>query len=474
MAKGSKKIALFFVAFLFLATPNFNIIDLLPDFFAYFLLARLFRDSREIVPHFEEAHAAFIRLFYLTLAKLPALVVMFFNMYSGRDIVPLFTLVFTVIEGILLFNAINHASEGLFYLAQRGDAKPVTDGTSAFGFKLSPDGIKRFTMIFALAKCALTVLPEFCLLSTSNQSLLKRLSNIYPIALIACMSIVLVLGIFWLVALTRYTARILGGCDLVNEIRKMAGEEKLSIISNKKKIRKMTSALTVLAAASIFSFDIAFENTGGINILPHFVWAFLLCYAGMRLYVGTSRLAIPICTALYTVFSLLSHYKTVTFYDEFDRTALMDNARAIKEYAAVKIFSLLELLAFVCLIGFMIFGFVRFIKRNTGVLPESEGYSKTERGYHKSMITKGSMLFVLMLLVQTGKCAGVFLDANVKLIGTATGVVVSSPTPWLGTVLMLLSIALIAFSFFFISEVKADVHYKYDIEDKDTRRGIFE
>ena len=122
----------------------------------------------------------------------------------------------------------------------------------------------------------------------------------------------------------------------------------------------------------------------------------------------------------------------------------------------------------------MIFGFVRFIKRNTGVLPESEGYSKTERGYHKSMITKGSMLFALMLLVQTGKCAGVFLDANVKLIGTATGVVVSSPTPWLGTVLMLLSIALIAFSFFFISEVKADVHYKYDIEDKDTRRGIFE
>lgn len=474
MAKGSKKTALFFVAFLFLATPNFNIIDVLPDFFAYFMFARLFRDSKEIVPHFEEAHAAFVRLFYLSIAKLPALVIMFFNMYSGRDIVPLFALIFSVIEGLLLFSAVNHSAEGLFYLAGRTDAKPVNDGSYSFGVRLTPDGMKWLTVAFALTKCTLTVIPELCLLSTSNATLKAWLANVYPIALIVCMATILVFGIFWLVAMTRYTSRIVRGCDLAEEIKRMAGEEKLFILANNKRVRRITTTLTVLAAASIFSFDLTFENTGGVNVLPHFIWAFLLCYSGVRLFGGRYKTTLPISTALYTVFSLLSHYRTVIFYEEFDQTALMDNARAIREYASVKLFSALELCAFVILISFMITGFAGFIKKHTGVDPKSEGYSKTEISYHRSIITKGSILFTMMMLIQLGKCAGVFLDAEVKLIGTATGVVVTSPTPWLGTVLMLLSVALIVSSFFFISGVKADVHFKYDVEQSDTKKGVYE
>ena len=47
------------VALVFLFNPNISVIDILPDFVAYFLLARAFLYASDCAPYFEEARIAF-------------------------------------------------------------------------------------------------------------------------------------------------------------------------------------------------------------------------------------------------------------------------------------------------------------------------------------------------------------------------------------------------------------------------------
>ena len=475
MKKHTTHRATFFIAFLFLAIPNFNIIDFLPDFISYFLLARLLRESKEIVPHFAEAHSALTKLGWITLSKIPASFVMFFNMYTGRDIVPLFTLIYAVTEGILLFYAITNAANGLFYLGERTGATSLLSGTRLFGVRISSDGLKWLTIAFAITKSALTVLPEFCLLSTSDTEMRVFMSRAYPILLITAMAVILVFGITWMIAALGYAARVSAGCDIKEEINGLAGEKKLAALARQRRTRMLTGALTVLACASLFSFDIAFENTNGINILPHFIWGMLLGYSGFRLFDGKrTRIALLIATAAHTVISLYAHYETIRFYDSFDRLELMDNPRAEAAYRSVELAATLEFIAFAILIGLMIAGFVRFIRLHTGVLPTSDGYSKTERGYHRRLTAISALLFSLMLLISAAKCADVFLDAKLQLISSATNVIIASAAPWMGSVLILVSVLLVAFSFYFLSGVKADVRFKYDEDDDIEERGRYE
>ena len=51
--KSIYKTVIFSLIFLF--NPNISVIDILPDFIAYFLLARAFLYAADRAPHFEEA-----------------------------------------------------------------------------------------------------------------------------------------------------------------------------------------------------------------------------------------------------------------------------------------------------------------------------------------------------------------------------------------------------------------------------------
>ena len=58
------------VALVFLFNPNISVIDILPDFVAYFILARTFLLASDCAPYFEEARVAFKRLGWLSFGKI--------------------------------------------------------------------------------------------------------------------------------------------------------------------------------------------------------------------------------------------------------------------------------------------------------------------------------------------------------------------------------------------------------------------
>ncbi len=473
--KNRRKYLSILFAFLVILNPNINMIDPLPDFIAYFIFAWVIGRAGEIVPYLSEAKSAAVKLGFVTLLRVPLTAVMLMNMYAGRDIVPLFTLIFSVIEAILLYSLVANLFAGLFYLGERCDLPDIISPYPLFGKRITPDALKLVTLSFVLTKSVLNVVPELCLISTENPTLKRNLATAYPILLVICILAVLAFGIIWATLAWNYAKSVYRGGDVEVAVRGLAGEEKLAALENKKRISTYTSTLTVLAVSTLLSFDIAFDNTGGINVLPHFIFGVFLLYVGVRLFESKKiKLGMFISQLFFTVFGLLSHYFTITFHDEYTMLELLDRAGAQKAYIPIEIFSALEAISFLALLAFLALGFRTFIRSHTGIEPTSESYNTTERDYHRRTSVKSYILFGIMALIQLLKCIKVFLDAKVELIFTETGIIDTSPTPWLGWVTVGVCVLLVGYAFYYLSDVKSDVLFKYGTEEPEAARGRYE
>ena len=110
-------VALLTFCLVILFNPNIKIIDIFPDFIAYFILIRLLGDIAEKVPHFAELKTSVKRLLALSLIRLPAQMLSSFikgkNTLDG-DINVLMTLIFAVAEVVLLCMAITNLFNALF------------------------------------------------------------------------------------------------------------------------------------------------------------------------------------------------------------------------------------------------------------------------------------------------------------------------------------------------------------------------
>ena len=164
----------------------------------------------------------------------------------------------------------------------------------------------------------------------------------------------------------------------------------------------------------------------------------------------------------------MNYFFTIRFYDSFSIGDLLKSAMARTAYEYVEIFTAIEsalavglALAFgYCLIG--------FIKRRTGVSPDSDRYSRTERDYHKRLVTRAIILSSSMALLFIAKCMNVFFKANVKLIwsdNVTDPVVEASAVPWFGIVVFTLSLFLVFFSFIFTSELKEEIKMKEGVSN---------
>ena len=181
MTKIKNKYPLIALSLILLFNPSANIIDILPDCIAYVLLILAISGVHETVPYLKEARDAMVKLALLTSIKIPALAIMYANMGSGKDIVPLFTLVFVTLELVLLYSLVSNAYLALSYLGERTDCRSVREAfTISRARKYTPEKLRFLTYIFFLARGVLNVIPEIFLLTPEDASLRKKLSEAYP------------------------------------------------------------------------------------------------------------------------------------------------------------------------------------------------------------------------------------------------------------------------------------------------------
>ena len=123
-SKGFNRLLVF--SFVMLFNANINILDILPDFIAWFILAKLFERAADSAAYFEEARSAFLKLGWVSLMKIPALVIVL--LIKGKntldnDVFALASFTFGVVEAILSVIAVRYIFEALFHLGERTDFK---------------------------------------------------------------------------------------------------------------------------------------------------------------------------------------------------------------------------------------------------------------------------------------------------------------------------------------------------------------
>ena len=467
MTKRKSSGTLIVIALIFLFNPCVNLIDILPDCIAYFLLILAIGSHSESVPYLKECKEALIKLSIITLAKIPAFLIMYSNLQYGSDIVPLFTLAFTVIELIAIYSALSNGYSSLSYLAQRTDCASVTEPITVFGSRITPEGLRNVSVIFFITKGALNVIPEALLLSREDSALKKRLLEIYPAALIICALAALVAGILWLRMMLKYVKSIQKANDLPSALKMMEKYSDPKLSDSKETLYKLKWSLGILALSSLFIFEISFHSLGGYNILPGFIYGIMIFCA---LYDYTSnrklKIAFIVSTVCFTISSILNFALTSRFFRQYEYSDLRFSKYAKADYASIKITSVIQTVFAALLLIIAALITKELIKEHTDVSPSDPSYSESNKRNHRCLIKSSHTLFAFAIIISILKCVNVFLGATVKIIHSDVNPdgIVSSGAPVMNTVIFLVSIVYVIYSFVTVSTLRDEVKYKYEKE----------
>lgn len=485
MTKQKNKTApLIVLGLIFLFNPNIQVVDLLPDFVAYFIFARLLEKPALMAPYFEEARSTSLKLALLSLAKIPAFVLAIFIRSKNtldNDIFPLLALVFATLEIILCLTLIKNLSSAFFHLGERASARSLITPFSlskAEKREMRPEDLKNMTAFFVIAKCLLYTLPEFLLLTrTADNGLImpSPLAKLYPIALLICLALGSVIGVTWLIRSRKYLDAVIAEGEFTRSLNFLKSETSEAEYNIRVKLRRTNKALFALAAASIFTYPMIFEDAELINIFPGFIFAAILIYSFSKLRPLISKSIIPtlISSGAYAATSLLAFVFSVRFLKKYDYIDIANKLSAsnhdvLAAYVGVVITAAIEFIAITVFFAFALKYMRSFILENTGLSPESDRYSRTESDYHKSLMIKLYLFFGFAFLAALLKFVEICLFLSPKIHYNITSehlsVVTSSAVPWFGILVAAASILFIGYALYFTHILREEIEMKYKNE----------
>ncbi len=454
-------------AFIMIFNPNIQLIDVFPDFIGFFILAKAIEKAADAAPYFEEARSAFTKLAYISLAKIPALVIVALVRSKNtmdNDIVALFALVFATVELIYLIPAIKNIFDALTYLGERGNVPSLIKSDSL----ISTDALRSFTFAFAIFKCILYTVPEFLKLTRSvelgsSMSVVTG-SRYYPWAIMASIVLGVIFGSIWLCRMIRYTRRIQIEGKFYSAIEDIATENSYAEYEKKVYHRFVNRTFLFFILSAIFSFDLTFSDYNDVNLLPSFVSGILFTVGllGLIKCSGNKKLAISAISvsALYNVSSAVKWGFEISFLDKFKYADLFRHYSdtAVSEYSKIEIMAVVEFVLYLALMAVFFIAMKEYTNSRLGRWNEDSNPDIKAR-YYKEINTRTAIITSIATLVGVISFAKVFVQGNVKLLFTnSTDVTMPAlfvpSLPWFGLVVTLVSIIYAFYSAYYFNFIK--------------------
>lgn len=479
-------IGLLGLAFVFLIIPSVNVFDILPDFFAYFIIAKRLGYAADRAPFFAEARESFRKLGLATLIKLPASLLMVSfrsENYADNDIRALFAITFAVIEIILLINAISNLFTAFYYLGQRGDntalIRPYDISKKK---KFTPESLKLLTYVFAVYRSIFCFAPE-CLLLTRTVTASEYLrtfnvARLYPYTVVFGIITSLCFGIVWKKRFKKYLLEIEASGGFSRAVDSMIDDNRREELAAEDKVDKICSALSLLTLCSVLTLEMRFDNLSSINLLPPFAFGFLLLFSAMRISSFSSgKLRVIILGSLFTFASVVRYLFEFRFLEKFGYEALTIDPMAKSSYRTLILAFIVEAVIFVAFAVCCCISLKKFVLYHTGIEPSCDRYSRHDKEYHGVLTTKIYIFIGLSIFTWLAKLTDCILryfskntlvpienqvsTGGLSFSQSDVGIVNESILPWFGIVVTVASVALIIFSFTFFSQLKEDVRMKY-------------
>lgn len=462
-----------------LANPNVHVIDVLPDFIAYIIAACMLTYAKDRAPYFEEARSGFIKLAIVSALKIPAYFVITYTRAGNvqdYDIRALFAFSFGVAELWLSLILIGNLYSALVYLGERSASSaaikpfPVSRG----GRLGTLEGLRLFTTVFVIVKCAGYALPELLVLTriVSSGSGAFNYARLYPYTIVILIPLILALGIAWAVRCRKYCRSVAAAEDFRTSLDSLFDECGREALNKRLWLASLKSSLSVMLVSTFFTVEIVFDNFKSINIIPHFVFGLILTLGALRLgkFVGGARWA-TVSGILYSAVSVVYYVFYAGFLSEHGYDALATSKIAASDYRAVIITAIAEAVALI--VFFVLLGTTlrRLAYAHTGTSPESDRYMRSDREYHARINKKtlvwcalGSALAILrcvdVLIKSKMSIIHVFIESD-TVVGGTTGSVAESAVPWFGTLILAATAIFVVYSLYYFAYLKSECDLKY-------------
>ena len=456
-------------ALVMIFNPNIQLIDLLPDFIGYFILAKFFEKAADAAPFFDEARSAFLKLGYISLAKIPALaLVLIIRSHNtlDNDIVALMSLAFAVIELMYLIPAIKNIFDALTYLGERSDAYSLIKNDSL----VSTEALRPFTFVFAIFKCILYTLPEFLKLTRSveigNTTSMLTGSRYYPWAIMASVLLGFVFGGVWLSRMSKFVKSIKKEGKFYSALENLASASTYSEYEKKVYYRSVNRTFLMFILSAVFSVDLIFSNYNDINLMPSFISGvfFTVGLIGLARHTKKDNLKAPVaaCGVIYNIVSLVKYVLEVSFLEKFGYRELYksNNKEALKQYLSIEILACAELLFYIGLTVLFFILMKNYTESKLGRFNENSN-ERIKKQYYKEINVKTIILTALSTLVGLVSFANVFINGNIKIIFTDSSDI-TMPTlfvpylPWFGLVITIASLVYSFYSVYYFNFVKEE------------------
>lgn len=461
------------VSIVLLINQSIGIVDLLPDFIAYLIIARTLNYAAYKAPGFSEARSAFLKLALVNFLKFPALILLAGSRTvntMGNDLTSVMSLSFAVMEFIFLISAVKNLFEALFRLGERTEATSLIRPIRLFGFIIPVDFIKGFTLVYAVTRCIFEFLPDlFLLTGTAGDGFTIVTIRIgYPIFIVITQLVGNLMGILWLVMITKYLravhkeGKFLLSLDAIEQGFSPIG------FKTRKFVAKLKLGLSFMLIASLLSFELKFDNTLEINILPHAIQAILFIisiYFIKDAIDKRKKRNLFTLSVVYLVSSLISYVAEIYFMYEFGYRALLKdagNATAEIAYTFYEIVTAIECIALIVFLTFLANSIKQIILNHTAIPPTHERYSRADADYHKAFIKRNRLLCAFGIIMALSRTVNVFTQGRIETFFTTQPVITLMPSiPWFGLFVFITAAAYGGLSLYFTSILKEEVEMKY-------------
>ncbi|MGI6754028.1 MAG: hypothetical protein ACOX31_07010 [Eubacteriales bacterium] len=441
------------LAFVFLMNPDIGIFDILPDFIGYILLCAAIAKLSDIDDRVNEARALFVRMIYVSAAKIVALFVLFGLLTpSDRSVgMLLFAFVFSVFELVYVLPAIVRLTDGVLYLSMRHE------GTAAYApsgrlknsrhQKTITEKIRRLSVIFMIVKAACRTLPEFASLteqtyeSTATSHLYLYVNVFRMFAVVVGLAAML----FWFVPTLRYIRLIKRDTLLIRNLEQKYVVE-IQSRPDRPARRAIKAAFWCFGAAALITPDF---YSDGFNLLPDALSALVLL-AGLwmlRKYIKGWR-GVSAVAAVYTALSTAAMVLDLRFKSRFYPESILKDIEAYNSYAVFCVVATVAELVFLAMVLALLYIVMRnIITEHTG-FAGTGGYDQSEkiRLLHKELSRRLATPAVFASLTAASAISAKFLVNTVDFM-------------WI--IEFLFSLLFATFMIRLMMEIDEQIEYKY-------------
>ena len=391
--KSILRFGLLILGFVFFANPNINIIDALPDAIGCLCIYAAIFKTGDLYSEMEEAKRAFLTLFWVTVSKLPALLLMFWITGTNANestIRLVFAFSYAVMETVFGIRAFRLLFDGFGYIGTRraggeflyhrvlreAREKKLKNGKTvqipARVWRL--ESLTGATYAFLCTKAVLYALPEVTTLASQNSlgevtPEGRAFADFYPLLVLLSILIGLVFGAIWLYRVCAYVCRILRDRAF---FAAMAKEYAATVLPRRGifVLRRVRIFAASAVAAAFFSADMYLDT---VNRLPDFVSALLFFAAACVIAkeIGGAKW-LKAASLVYFATSAVTYGFMLRFTKDYVYSAVHKIARARELYLPYAVSNAVTQVAFICTVFAFASVIMRIVRMHTGIDTVSE------------------------------------------------------------------------------------------------------